>query len=78
MHTFRFRIYKDAVLTKEPELNGLFSKFVRPPYLYTKLFSLNILKDRGVYVPQSVESQINGHDLGLNNNKSKYSTAPLQ
>ena len=57
---------------------GFLSKFLRPPYLYKELFSLNILKDRGVYVPQSVESQINGHDLGLNNNKSKYSTAPLQ
>ena len=54
-----------------------FSKFVRPPYLYKELFSLNILKDREVCVLQSVESQIVGHDLGLNNNNSKYSIVPL-
>ena len=76
-HTFRLHIYEHAVLTKEQELNGLFSKFVRPSYLYKELFSLNILKDRGVCVLQSVESQIVGHDLGLNNN-SKYSIVPLQ
>ena len=76
MHTFRHRIDKDAVLTKEWELNGLFPKFVRPPYLYTELFSLDILKDREVCVLQSVESQIVGHDLGLKNT-SKYSVVPL-
>ena len=78
MHTFRHRIDKDAVLTKEWELNGPFPKFVRPPYLYTELFSLDILKDREVCVLQSVESQIVGHDLGLNIINSKDSIVPLQ